>query len=245
MVGPPHGPAAGLTTPPRADASEQVAQELRRYIIEQELAPGDRLGTEQDLATMFRVSRPTLREAVRLLAGSHLVRARQGPGGGIFVLSTPSQGISRDVSEAIATMLATDDVGLEGLVEARIFLEVPLAGLAAQRATEATDVALGEALAAAVGHEPSTDEFRLADARFHHVIAQAAGNDLVIALTDWILDVLQPSLVAAISGDLSAEELLSQHRAIQRAIRARRPAAAERAMRTHLQYLRAAVERLR
>src|SRR2546428_8016367 len=114
------------------DASVQIALEIRRYLSRQRLRPGDRLGTEQELATEFGVSRPTLREALRLLAGSHLVRASRGPGGGIFVASTPNEGMSRNLSESIATMLETDSVSLDQLVEARIHLEVPLAGLAAR-----------------------------------------------------------------------------------------------------------------
>jgi GntR family transcriptional regulator, transcriptional repressor for pyruvate dehydrogenase complex len=64
---------------PRLDASEQVAFEIRRYLAEHEARPGDRLGTEQELAAEFGVSRPTLREGLRLLASSHLIRASQGP----------------------------------------------------------------------------------------------------------------------------------------------------------------------
>src|SRR3954468_20061938 len=94
-------------TQPRGDASEQIALEIRRHIVRQELRPGDRLGTEQELASEFGVSRPTLREALRLLAGSHLVRASRGPGGGIFVASTANEGMSRSLSDSIRTMLET------------------------------------------------------------------------------------------------------------------------------------------
>ena len=115
----------------RADASEQIAYEIRRHIERQGLRPGDRIGTEQELASEFGVSRPTLREALRLLAGSHLIRASQGRGGGIFVANTPGEGMGRHMSEAIGTMLATESVSLYELLEARMVLEVPLAGLAA------------------------------------------------------------------------------------------------------------------
>jgi GntR family transcriptional regulator, transcriptional repressor for pyruvate dehydrogenase complex len=51
-----------------ADASEQIALEIRRYVERNALNPGDRIGTEQGLAMQFGASRPTVREAVRLLA---------------------------------------------------------------------------------------------------------------------------------------------------------------------------------
>ena len=114
---------------PRGTNSEQIAKEIRRHIAEQGLRPDDRLGTEHELAQEFGVSRPTLREALRLLASSHLVRVSRGPGGGVFVASTQNEGIGRNLSESIAAMLETDSVSLKELVEARILLEVPLAGL--------------------------------------------------------------------------------------------------------------------
>src|SRR5262245_66575631 len=123
---------------PRGDASEQIALEIRRYLVTSGLRPGDRIGTEQQLATEFGVSRPTLREALRLLSSSHLIRASRGPGGGIFVASTPNEGIGRSLSDSISTMLETQSVSLCELVDARILLEVPLAGLAARNATTET-----------------------------------------------------------------------------------------------------------
>lgn len=226
---------------PRGDASEQIAFEIRRYLAQQGLQPGDRLGTEQELAKEFGVSRPTLREALRLLASSHLVRASRGPGGGIFVASTPNEGMSLSVSESIATMLETDSVTLCQLVEARIFLEVPMAGLAADRVTDDAVRALEAAIADAEGHAPCSDEFREADLRFHEAIAETAGNELVRAFTSWVLDVLQPSLVAAIGHRLDAGAILQQHRDVLRAIRRGQSTAAQRAMRRHLEYVRDAL----
>jgi GntR family transcriptional repressor for pyruvate dehydrogenase complex len=127
---------------------------MRRYVSSHDLRPGDRLGTEQELATEFGVSRPTLREALRLLAGSHLIRASTGPGGGIFVASTPNEGLSRNLSESIASMLETDSVSLDELLAARIHLEVPLAGLAAANATPETVEALQAAMNDAAGKHP-------------------------------------------------------------------------------------------
>jgi GntR family transcriptional regulator, transcriptional repressor for pyruvate dehydrogenase complex len=220
-------------------SSELVARELRRQVQAQGLRPGDRIGTEQGLATQFGVSRPTLREALRLLASSHLIRASQGRGGGIFVASTPNEGMGRNVSDSIASMLATESVSLQELLDARMFLEVPLAGLAARNATPETIVALEQAIADAQAGELGDEVFNAADSRFHKTIAAAAGNDLLVAFTRWINDVLLPSLIDYIGPSLSGEDILAQHRAILQAIRRRQPAAAERAMRAHLEHLMA------
>jgi GntR family transcriptional repressor for pyruvate dehydrogenase complex len=230
--------------PAARTSSEQVALAIRRYVSTQRLGPGERLGTEQELAAELGVSRPTLREGLRLLASSHLIRATQGPGGGIFVAGTENDGMRRNVSESIAAMLETNSVALGELVEARIHLEVPLAGLAAEHATDATGRDLLAAIAEAEGNHPASEAFRTADARFHRVIAATAGNELLRAFTSWTLDVLQPSLIDTIGDSIDGGAILEQHREIQRAIRLRRPAAAQRAMRRHLEYLRGLVAAL-
>ena len=108
---------------------------------------------------------------------------------------------------------------------------MPLAGLAAQHATESTAAELLAAIAEAEGNHPASEAFRVADTRFHRVIASAARNELLRAFTSWTLDVLQPSLIDTIGASIDGEAILDQHRAIQRAIRLRQPAAAQRAMR--------------
>src|ERR671937_1777322 len=100
----------------RRSISEQVADAIRVYMQAEGLRPGDRLGREEDLARQFGVSRPTLREALRLLSSSHLVRASKGPGGGIFVAATPEQGIGLSVSESVASVLEAQSIDVHELI---------------------------------------------------------------------------------------------------------------------------------
>jgi DNA-binding FadR family transcriptional regulator len=237
-------PKAARFRAARLDASEQVAQEIRRYLAAGDLRPGERLGTEQELAAEFGVSRPTLREGLRLLQSSHLIRASRGPGGGIFVASTPEEGMSRNLSESIAAMLETDTVSLEELLDARVCLEVPLAERAAERATAATGRELRAAIEEASGNHPASEAFRIADTRFHRVIAVTAENELLRAFTSWTLDVLQPSLIDTLGDAIDGDAILDQHRAIVRAIESKRPDPAGQAMRRHLEYLRELVRAL-
>jgi DNA-binding FadR family transcriptional regulator len=238
-------PAPGERFPrARTDASEQIALEIRRYLERRDLQPGDRIGTEQELAAEFGVSRPTLREGLRLLASSHLIRVGRGRSGGIFVARTPNEGMSRNVSESIAHMLAAESVSLSELLDARLFLEAPLAGLAARNAGPDTASRLQEAIDAAEGNEPGTEPFNEADGRFHRLLAEASGNPLLRAFTDWILEVLQPNLIVHISSRVDGEVILRQHQDIQRAVRRHQEAAAERAMAAHIQYLKEALGEL-
>jgi GntR family transcriptional regulator, transcriptional repressor for pyruvate dehydrogenase complex len=209
---------------PIRGASEQVAVQIQHHIQEEGLAPGDFLGREEDLASAFGVSRPTLREALKLLASGNLIRASKGPGGGIFVAHTADEGMGRSLNDAIAMMIETGSVTLEELLDARLLLEVPLAGRAAFQASE-QDLA---ALRAAV---PGS-------ADFHRAIAAAAGNRMLQALTGWIVEVLQPSLDVALEGAIVESAIVEQHEALLSAIEKGDAPRAERAMKDHLLYLR-------
>ena len=222
----------------RRSISEVVAERIRGYMLTEALRPGDRLGREEDLAANFGVSRPTLREALRLLSSEHLIRASKGPGGGIFVAATAEEGIGLSVSSTVASMLDAQSIEIDELLETRLLLEIPLAGLAAQRARN-DDLEALEALVADV-ESAASDPDRLADvdARIHRLVAKIADNRLAAAFTGWIVDVLAPRLRPLIAPALVETVIIDQHRDLLDAIARGDPVAAERAMREHLVYLR-------
>jgi len=222
----------------RRSISEQVADAIRVYMQAEGLRPGDRLGREEDLARQFGVSRPTLREALRLLSSSHLVRASKGPGGGIFVAATPEEGIGRTVSASVASMLETQSITIDELLETRMLFEVPLVGLAAQRATDEEIAQLKAVIAEAESRPHDAALVGQVDERLHGLISQIAGNRLAAAFTAWVVEVLQPPLRALVAPAVVESVIVEQHRDIVRAIERGDPAAAERAMREHLVYLR-------
>ena len=219
-------------------ASEQVAAALQHRIQASGLGPGDFLGREEDLAAEFGVSRPTLREALKLLASGNLIRANKGPGGGIFVAHTADQGVRRSLSDSVGMMLETGAVSLEGLLEARTLLEVPLAGLAALQADEATVERLRAALETEKQADGDIDAVHVADTEFHREIAAAAGNRMASALTGWVYEVLQPKLMEELREAVLPSAVLDQHVALLKAIEKGDRPRAERAMREHLLYLR-------
>ena len=224
---------------PIRGASEQVALLIQHHIQREGLGPDDFLGREEDLAAEFGVSRPTLREALKLLASRNLIRASKGPGGGIFVARTAEQGISRSVSDSIAMMLETGAVTLEELLDARLLLEVPIAGHAAHRANAAVVERLRGAVAAGAKADPDDSEaLAAADGEVHRTIAAAAGNGIAEALIGWVVEVLQPSLVARLHGAVLPSAVIEQHEVLLAAIEKGDPARAERAMKDHLLYLR-------
>jgi DNA-binding FadR family transcriptional regulator len=220
-------------------ASEQVAVEIQHYIQREGLQPDDFLGREEDLAADFGVSRPTLREALRLLASGNLIRATKGPGGGIFVARTAEEGMSRSLSDAIAMMLETGTVTLDELLDARLLLEVPLAGLAAYQPEEQTLKDLREIVAreSAAGPDDS-DTFAETDMEIHRTLASSAGNRMIQALTGWIFEVLQPSLAEVLQPAIVQSAVVEHHQALLAAVERGDPVRAERVMKDHLLYLK-------
>ena len=173
-----------------------------------------------------------------MLASGNLIRATKGPGGGIFVARTAEEGMSRSLSDAIAMMLETGTVTLDELLDARLLLEVPLAGLAAYQPDELTLTRLREVVAREAAAGPNdTETYAECDMEIHRTLADAAGNRMIGALTDWIFEVLQPSLIEVLQPAIVQSAILEHHQALLAAVERGDPVRAERTMKDHLLYL--------
>ncbi len=159
------------------EAVEQIVEKVKLG----ELAVGDRLPSERALAEQMRISRPTLREAVRVLQDSGLVEVRRGAAGGIFVATELVP------PELLATHREMRMAEVAQVLEARRMLEPPVALLAAKRGgpedwesmqatIDAQQAIVDEGDALAEGRE---DRLLALDHRFHLALAKAAGNELV------------------------------------------------------------------
>jgi GntR family transcriptional repressor for pyruvate dehydrogenase complex len=217
---------------PVGTASGRVAVAMREWMFSRGLQPGDRLGREEDLADQFGVSRPTLREALKELSGAHLIRSTKGRGGGIFVAAT-----GEAVSDSVAAMLLAESVDMHELLETRLLLEVPLAGMAAARAGDDDVGRLRSLLTAAGENREDSDAMQLASSQLHAQIARIAGNQLSRAMVQWIGAVAQEPLFRAIREAVVSAMLFDQLEAIVRGIERGDGPAAERATREHLVYL--------
>ena len=216
-----------------------MAVQIQHYIQEGGSWPGGHfLGREEDLAAEFGVSRPTLREALRLLASGNLIRATKGPGGGIFVARTAEEGMSRSLSDAIAMMLETGTVTLDELLDARLLLEVPLAGLAAYQPDELTLTRLREVVAREAAAGPNdTETYAECDMEIHRTLADAAGNRMIRSADR--LDLRGAPAVAdrgAPAGDRPVRDPRAPQ-ALLAAVERGDPVRAERTMKDHLLYL--------
>lgn len=236
-------PRALQTNLNRVGASQQIVQALLRFIGD--LPAGTRLGSETSLAEQFQVSRPTVREALQTLSAAHRVQIVQGRNGGIFVASSAGEGLALNINDSVSTMLETEEVSVDELVEARLTIEPHLAGFAAARATPADIEAMQHHIEQSLGKGPLDPDFLHCDRLLHLTIARAARNSLLTATTAWFREVLQPQLVVATSEHVSATLITAQHRAIVEAIAEGNAQAAHDAMSAHISYFQTLLEHQR
>lgn len=200
----------------------RIVQEIVADIASGAYPVGSRLPAERDLTERFKVSRPTIREAMIALEMQGLVEARKGSG--VFVLASPNG------------ELGELDIGAFEITEARRLLEGEVAAVAA---TEIDESQLAElrALLAEMEQEDTTAA-EDADRRFHIAIAKATGNAVIIsAVTDfWDMRFRSPLAreVLLKAGSLGTENRMAEHGRILSALEARSPIDARNAMRDHL-----------
>ena len=199
-----------------------VAAELRQLVVGGEYEPGDRLPGEAELCERFAVSRSTVREAIRTLEAQHLVRTTRGTTGGTFVMSPDPEGLEEDLHAGLGLLAAADRVTVAQIVEVRELLEAPAAALAAVRRTDEQLAELREL----VHH----DHHEL----FHLLLIEAAGNELIGAMTRPLLAVLDQRLAREHAPAAFWDQVDTEHLRILAAVEARDAAAAEVAMRDHL-----------
>jgi DNA-binding FadR family transcriptional regulator len=219
-------------------AVEQIADRVRLG----ELTEGDRLPSERQLAEALQISRPTLREAVRVLADAGVLTVRPGSGGGTFVASgyVPIE-LLRSMSE-----VRLDEIA--GVLEARRMLEPRVAQLAAVNAREEDFARLQaiidgqRSLLAAGDVLAREDRFLQLDMQFHVRIARATGNGTVVSLMRTLLRRLEIARDGALHQPPIAEWVIDIHERTLAAIRSADQERIELVMDEHLAALERAWE---
>jgi GntR family transcriptional repressor for pyruvate dehydrogenase complex len=210
--------------------SESVIFRLRKMIQEGELSSGDKLPPERDLARKMGVSRPTLRSGIRSLAAVGLLESRHGSG--TFVAKAKE---SPTLDGSQLKMLASlHNFSSDEMFEARIALEMYIAGCAAQRATEEQITLLAEEITGMFASLDKPEQFLKHDMSFHQTIAIASGNQILTALMNMVTQVLLETRRQTVKRAKDLKEAAEMHRKIYRAIREKDPEAAREAMRDHL-----------
>jgi GntR family transcriptional repressor for pyruvate dehydrogenase complex len=214
--------------------SSQIADQIRSSILAGEFAPGDKLPPERELAEMFGVSRPSVREALNMLASAGLVMSYQG--GGTVVMSLVETVAGNPLSE----LIRIEQERALDVIEVRKGMESWTAYYAAERALP-EDLRRLEEIVDGMrrnleGVKPSED----LDANFHIVIARATHNIVWLHLMQSLFDAMkefQKSVWRAVY--LTPEDhhlLFNHHQRIFEAIKEKDAAGARDAMIEHLTF---------
>lgn len=212
----------------REGASEKVVHRLLALVKAGDLKPGDRLPGERELAEMFQVSRPTIREAVRALATLGVVKSRHG--GGIFISALEAA----DLLGPLSFFLTLQEMEVEGLYQARAVIEGEIAALAATAASP-SDVAELEKLiddqAANIG---APADYRVHDTAFHAKLARMAGNPFLARAASSMNVLGMEFRKTASESEAVIGTSIEDHRRIVAALRLSKPEKARRAMQDHM-----------
>ncbi|MDF2807529.1 MAG: GntR family transcriptional regulator [Cellulosimicrobium sp.] len=235
---------------------ERVLARIEADLAAGRWALGERLPAERALAEELGVSRPSVREAIRVLEAMGIVRTAvgSGPDAGATVVDRPAAGLGAAVRLHVASgTLAVGDV-----VETRVLLETWAVRAAAERIVAGRDTGgegsepgpgtpeVAGALAAARAlldrmEDPAlaAEEFRELDASFHVLLVRLAGNPLVEAVMTGLRGAIESYVAqgsaALPSWERTAARLRAEHRAVLEAVTAGDGDRAAREVRAHIE----------
>jgi len=191
-----------LTTLKRETLSDQIAERLRQFIVNEALAPGDSLPSETRLAELFGVSRPVVREAFRSLTAQGVIEVVSGKGALVKPVGGELLGLffERVVTSGHSTF--------GELMEVRQPLEVQSAKLAAVRRTAVEAAALETTVNAMRGQLSDLAAYAEADVDLHLQIAAAAHNEALYLLIGSIRTAMKELVLAGLHRRTSQEQLV-------------------------------------
>lgn len=215
-------------------AFEEIADQIRKELVSRRLRAGDRLPAERALAEQFGVSRNTLREALRSLENSGLLRLQKGATGGAFVRESTGDAIITGLRD----MFHLGAIQPEHLTEARVMIESIAVRVACERATPEDIGALNANIASAEGAAREKIDFYAQAAihlDFHRIIARATKNPVMVIVMEALIDVMQ-HFIRAIGQKRNPWVIPSRRRFIKH-FEARESDAAVAEMEQHLERL--------
>lgn len=220
--------------------SQRIVAQVEQLLSDEKLRSGDRLPSEREMAHLLGASRPSLREAVRVLQAQGRLVVKHGQG--VFVAEPKS-------AQALRSALGNTEISINELFAMREVLEVPAAGWAAEHCTPEHVSQLQEILDeldAAFDEDPADfEQLARLDAGFHLRIADIARNRFLHQTSHVLHDILMSGMKTTLLIPGRREKSQVQHQRILAALEAHDPGAARRAARIHIKSAhQAALDRL-
>ena len=210
----------------------RVRSQLLQMIAAGALTPGDRLAPERSLASEMGVSRNVVREAIRSLVDSNVLETRQGAG--VFVRTLDVE----ELIQPLELVLALESATLHSLAQARIVIEPGIAALAAEHGLD-EDIAHLERLIEEEQAHASGNSARIMeiDVELHGRLVRMTDNPFLVRIMESIGRLARSSREFTNSIPAMREAAQRDHECIVAAVRVRDAAAAEKAMRLHLEHV--------
>ena len=223
----------------RQRVSDEIVDQVRNFISEGKLKPGDRLPPERELIKEFGVSRPSIREALNSLVAQGFLEVKQG--NRTFVKSITSE----KLQDPFSLLIKADTQKIFDLIEVRKAMEAWGAFYAAQRVTEEDIERLEEIIGKMKGALDEGRSWEKQDADFHLALAQATHNTIQTHMMFTIYDLLRESVARVFRDQKKTKTLFQQHCQIFNAIKNRSPDKAREKVLEHLNYVESEVKAFR
>lgn len=207
---------------------EEIVQQFHSLIRQGTLKHGDRLPSERELSEQFKVSRSSVREAIRSLELQGLVVSKRGSG---TFINTENLGAALDL---VAANLNVGEAALQDVFEMRHLMEPHIAALAAQRATSLEVEAMREILEEQQRQIDVGDTGVESDTAFHFALASATHNAALVKVVSAIEDILQMSRDRSLQEPGRPQRSLASHCQILEMVEMGDVSGARKAMDHHL-----------
>ncbi len=217
---------------PRRKLYQEVVDRLVARISEGIYVPGDKLPSERELMSQFGVGRPAIREAMQSLERMGLISISHGERAN--VTAPNARAVIDQVAMTVRHMLITSPQTLDHLKEARLFFELGMVRIAAEKATDDDIARLRRRLDDHFESLKDLSHFLEMDKLFHREIAAISGNPIYAAVSQAIFEWLEEFHVELVRVRGAEQVTLNEHSAIYDAIADRDPDRAVKAMERHL-----------
>ncbi len=229
--------AINFQPPVTESLAKQISENIRSAIMDGSLKVDDQLPTEEVLAKKFKVSRPTIREALKRLAAQNLIRSRRGPTGGTFVNRPSQEELRSSLTESAMLMVSMGEFSLSEIAEARRELELTCCRLAAECRKDEHLATMAAEIVRQSDSSTTDEEFCASDVRFHRALVDATGNPVLQFVMFAVIEALQPATNLVIFRFRERGKIITQHERIYASIKAKDADVAEVAMAEQMNYL--------
>lgn len=207
---------------------EDIISRIRDMVDKGDLSAGDRLPSERELSAAFRVSRPSVREALKTLESHGYLETRQGEG--TFISSNP---IEHFMEPFAAVILNQKEYQIQ-ILEMRRLIEPQIASLAAERATKDEMSKMKKILSLQKEKVRMGETGADLDKNFHYLIAEAAKNKLLLRIIETAKDLFTENRNRYLQIAERPQKSVRHHREILSAISVGDGELAANAMNIHL-----------